>query len=809
MMEPALFGSSSILGYMPKNATEQYLQGRKGQETCVMRSAIIVVIVFGVLVGQARPAGHTLLGETNAVVFAPSAPALSTSDENFRNIILQAVKAASASDNLLPLIVGYPLNEAVFPPDMAAPTFVWSDPAAKADTWLVDVVSGNGHDHLYALTQGATPPPAHDSDPRTVSEVAAAYKPPEPPVKPRRWMPSPDIWEHIKKMSYGQAATITIVGFYSAEPNQNLSRGQVRISTSNDPVGAPIFYRDVPLPFRHVLKNIESIRWHLGDVSSYKPHVLLKEMKVCGNCHSFTPDGKTLAMDVDYGSDKGSYVITEIQPQTILAKDNVISWSDYRRDDNEPTFGLLSQISPDGRYVISTVKDRSVFAAVDELDYSQRFFPVAGILVVYDRHTKEFFPLKGADDRRFVQSNPVWSPDGKTILFARSTSYTLTNLKDPSSALVEKDEVAEFFEGGKKFRYDIYRVDFNDGQGGSPAPLPGASSNGKSNYFPRFSPDGKWIVFCQSDSFMLLRPDSTLYIVPSVGGTPRKMRCNFSGKMNSWHSWSPNGRWLVFTSKVGGPFTQLWLTHIDANGNDTPAVLLEHFTAADRAANIPEFVNVRPEQFAEIRQEFADYYTYYRIGILHEQRREFDKAIEEFHRALAEQPNHLESLYLLASCLARVDRQKEAIPYARKALLLAPNSDAVHGLLGALLCSTGQYDEALAHLEAAFAANAADITVASNLAWLLATSPEKKHRDGPRAVRLAELACKATAYKSPPLLDTLAAAYAEVGQFDQAIRITLQAIEIVRSNPKASTATLESRLKLYRDGKPYRESAGQ
>jgi tetratricopeptide (TPR) repeat protein len=565
----------------------------------------------------------------------------------------------------------------------------------------------------------------------------------------------------------------------------------------------------VPLPFRHVLKNLESICWRLGEVSSYKPPTLLTGMKVCGNCHSFTPEGKTLAMDVDYGSDKGSYVIAQVERQTILEKNKVISWSDYRREDKEPTFGLLSQISPDGRYVISTVKDRSVFAAVDELFYSQRFFPVTGILVVYDRQTKQFFPLPGADDLQYVQSNPVWSPDGKTILFARSKHYKLLNLKDPSSALVTREEVSEFFEGGRKFRYDIYRMDFNDGQGGRPTPLPGASDNGKSNYFPRFSPDGKWIVFCQSDTFMLLRPDSTLYIMRSAGGTPRKMRCNFSGKMNSWHSWSPNGKWLVFTSKANGPFTQLWLTHIDADGNDMPAVLLEHFTAADRAANIPEFVNVRPDGFVKMRQEFADYYTYYRVGLGHEQRHEYAPAIEEFHRALNEQPNHVESLYLLASCLARVDREQEAIPYARKVLRLAPNSVAVHGLLGGLLSSTGQYGQALKHLEAAFAASPEDVSVANNLAWVLATSPETTHRDGPRAVRLAERVCKATAYKSPPLLDTLAAAYAEVGQFDQAVRTTLQAIEIVRTYPKASTATLESRLALYRAGKPYRESTGQ
>ena len=131
----------------------------------------------------------------------------------------------------------------------------------------------------------------------------------------------------------------------------------------------------------------------------------------------------------------------------------------------------------------------------------------------------------------------------------------------------------------------------------------------------------------------------------------------------------------------------------------------------------------------------------------------------------------------------------------------------MHGLLGGLLCSTGQYREALVHLEAAYAANPGDVSVANNLAWLLATCPDAAYRDGPRALRLAEWACKATSHQSPPLLDSLAAAYAEVGQFDEAVRVTRQAIEIVRSNPKASTETLESRLALYLAGKPCRESA--
>jgi Flp pilus assembly protein TadD len=768
----------------------------------------VLAAVLGAFIGPARPATHALLGATDAVVYAPSDGNMPTPSAPLQETIRRIARAASADGGLLALTIDYPLGEAVFPPDMAAPAFVWSDPAPQADTWLFDMASADGGRHLYVLTAGTTPPRPRDDDPRTLSPTTAAYKPPAPFVPPRRWRPESRIWEQIKSLAGESALTITILGFTGGTPDRALSQGRSSLSISGDPVGAPIFYRDVPLPFRHVLNNIESIRWRLGEVSSHKPPTLLTGMKVCGNCHSFTADGRTLAMDVDYGSDKGSYVIADVQPETVLDRSNVISWSDYRRDDKDPTFGLLAQISPDGRYVISTVKDRSVFSPVDELDYSQRFFPVAGILVVYDRQAKRFFPLPGADDRWYVQSNPVWSPDGKTILFARSESYKLTGIKDPSSTVIEREEVAEFFEGGKKFRYDLYRLDFNDGRGGTPVPLPGASGNGRSNYFPRFSPDGKWIVFCQSDTFMLLCPDSTLYIMPAAGGTPRPMRCNFAGKMNSWHSWSPNGRWLVFSSKAAGPFTQLWLTHIDADGTDSPAVFLEHFTAADRAANIPEFVNVKPERFTAIRQEFADYYTYYRIGVGYEQRHEYAKAIEEFQRALSEEPNHVESVYLLASCLARLHREKEALPQARKAVHLAPNSPMVHGLLGSLLSSTGQYGDALRHLEAAHAANPGDVSIANNLAWVLATCPEPGYRNGPRALQLAEWACKATANKSPPLLDSLAAAYAEVGRFDEAVRTTRQALEIVRTNPKASTETLEARLKLYLDRQPCRDSGG-
>jgi len=95
------------------------------------------------------------------------------------------------------------------------------------------------------------------------------------------------------------------MGFNQENPENVLSGTDIHIRTSKDYVDAQIFYRDVTLPFGYAIKHCETISWRLGDISCEKEsRVVLKNLFVCGNCHSFTPDGKTLAMDVDYANDK-------------------------------------------------------------------------------------------------------------------------------------------------------------------------------------------------------------------------------------------------------------------------------------------------------------------------------------------------------------------------------------------------------------------------------------------------------------------------------------------------------------------------
>ena len=178
--------------------------------------------------------------------------------------------------------------------------------------------------------------------------------------------------------------------------------------------------------------------------------------------------------------------------ETVLDNSKIITWADYKKEDGEPTIGLLSQVSPDGKHVVSTVKDFSVFVPLADLAFSQLFFPIRGILGVYDRETGSFRELPGADDARFVQSNPVWSPDGEYLIFARSEAYNSETMRLKTSTFLHPKDCAEFLQGKTTFQYDLYRIPFNGGRGGAAQPIAGASDNGMSNTFPKVSPDGKW-----------------------------------------------------------------------------------------------------------------------------------------------------------------------------------------------------------------------------------------------------------------------------------------------------------------------------
>jgi tetratricopeptide (TPR) repeat protein len=604
------------------------------------------------------------------------------------------------------ITIDYPLNGSVFPPDMAPPTFLWRDSTPAADSWRIDIDFGKRSAPMHVESKGERMR-IGEIDPRCVStnnklpeltpEQAAAHT----------WKPDAITWAAIEKHTGGGPITISIHGYASANPAQPQSGADMRMSVSADPVNAPIFYRDVPLMPSETEKGFikplaESatplIAWRVRNVAEPASHVVMTDLHTCANCHSFSANGKTLGLDMDGPqNDKGLYALASVQKKMTIATGNMVSWSSFRGEEGaQLRVGFMSQVSPDGRYVVTTIRPpgttSSQFYYVSNFkDYRflQVFYPTRGILAWYDRTAKTLKSLPGADDPRFIQSNAVWSPDGKYLVFSRAVA------RDPYRA---DGKMAAYANDPLEvqIQYDLYRIPFNDGKGGTPEAIAGASHNGMSNSFPKISPDGKWIVFVEAHNGQLMRPDGKLYIVPITGGAARRMNCN-TPLMNSWHSFSPNGRWLVFSSKSRSPYTQMFLTHIDEDGLDTPAILIENSTAANRAVNIPEFINMPPAGVEHIDTPAIDFYKQFDVAEDLVKKGQYGAALPEWVKALAMDPNDAHALNNYGQTLARAGEPNKAIAELRKALAARREYPEAENNLGFVLAAEGHADDAAEH----------------------------------------------------------------------------------------------------------------
>ena len=184
--------------------------------------------------------------------------------------------------------------------------------------------------------------------------------------------------------------------------------------------------------------------------------------------------------------------------------------------------------------------------------------------------------------------------------------------------------------------------------------------------------------------------------------------------------------------------------------------------------------------------------------------KKWDEAISHYRQADKVKPGEYRIQMQLAKALYMSGKPKEAIFYYEQALQERPSSATLQTRVGILYDMTGQQQKAAHHYRLAVELNTKSPEPYNGLAWILATSSDKAGRDPEQAVRLAQRAVELSKHQDPSTLDTLATAYAAVGQFEQAVQISKQAMELATAGKnKHLLAQIRSRLGLFQQSKPY------
>ena len=187
------------------------------------------------------------------------------------------------------------------------------------------------------------------------------------------------------------------------------------------------------------------------------------------------------------------------------------------------------------------------------------------------------------------------------------------------------------------------------------------------------------------------------------------------------------------------------------------------------------------------------------------QKGRIDEAIAHYQKAITVRPDDFLARYGLGHALLEKGELDNAIQACRSALSLRPLDADCHTTLAIALEERGNPAEAVQHYERALKIAPSSISTLTNLAWLLATSRDASLRNGPRAVELAKQADRLVGGTNTLVLRTLAAAYAENGEFANAIRIANSAMRLARMHGEDSLATdLDQQIALYQLGMPYR-----
>ena len=309
------------------------------------------------------------------------------------------------------------------------------------------------------------------------------------------------------------------------------------------------------------------------DVESFEQSAIIENKMTesnCVNCHSFcmqNPEHMLLHMREKYSG-------------TLLVNgDKIEKLNTKTKETISPL--VYPSWHPSGKYVAFSVNTTKQAYHLNDKNRIE-VYDEASDVVVYDVEKQEIITTNKLFSKEAFETFPTFSPDGKTLYFCSA----------------EARPIPQEYE---KVKYHLCSISFNPEErsfGSQIDTLYNAQKDGMSASFPRVSPDGRYLLYTLSGygNFSIWHKDADLHMIELATGVSRPLEEVNSEDVESYHSWSSNGRWFVFSSRrIDGLYTRPYIAYVSPEGEIGKPFLLpqkdtDFYQAFMKSFNIPEFV---------------------------------------------------------------------------------------------------------------------------------------------------------------------------------------------------------------------------
>ncbi len=346
----------------------------------------------------------------------------------------------------------------------------------------------------------------------------------------------------------------------------------------SDEIDSYLTYRLIPPSFM----SFQRLSINQRDLTSFKEKVVYAnsmsaadDSRQCINCHNFR----------NWKTDEMQFHIRLEQGGTVMYRHGKLSKLNHKTD-STISAGVYPSWHPTHNYIAYSTNH--TYQRLHS-NHSNRVevFDEYSDLILYDHDNNAVSIIE--NDSTELECFPYWTPDGKTLF------YVSAHIGNPT--LFQK--LGGVAASTQSIRYNLYSKPFNpdDRSWGKKQLVIRADSMQKSITLPRVSPDGRWMMFTMGSQgvFHIWHKDSELYLMNLENGQYRSIDEINSSDVESYHSWSSTGKWIVFsTRREDGMYTRLYLSHLNDDGTFTkpfpvPQKDPQHSLKFMFSYNIPEF----------------------------------------------------------------------------------------------------------------------------------------------------------------------------------------------------------------------------